>query len=240
MRKRIASFVLLLACAVAAPGCSIYYGGAKFLGLMHSPPFVVRRDAIPEDFQLSIDVHDVAEPPIDYLLVFDRSGKATADVVVRAPRRKQQSSPFEITEDQLKSLWAAVADARFDELATRYPDDGDGADKKNGVQLFYVFADKTDRRVELHFQVNADLEKIRKAAVAVVPREVMTASGAPGEPGARPKEFIVDATTHLIHLPTCPKLKDVPPANRRPFSSCYEALNFQNQPCPECKPQNTK
>jgi hypothetical protein len=179
MRNRIA--FLLLACAALAPGCSLYYGGAKFLGLMHPTPFAVRPDVIPTDFKLSVDVHDVADPPVDYVLAFDRSGHATADVVVRAPRRKQQSSPFEIGEDQLKSLWAAVADARFDELETRYPNDGDGPDKKSGEQFYYVYADGQDHRVELHYQANSDLEKIRKAAVAVVPREVMTATGAPGE-----------------------------------------------------------
>jgi hypothetical protein len=231
---------MVLLCCLAAGGCSLYYGIGKGLGLISPPPFDVNKE-LPEDFKLSVDVRDVADPPTDYVLEFDRSGKSTYDVTVRTPRRRQQSGPFEITEEQIKALWKAVAAAKFDTLEPRYPEEGEGAEKAKGVQKYYVFADKTEHRVESHFQSNEALESIRKVAVAMVPPDAMKAVAAiMGGSGDKPKEYIADMATHQFHLPDCPRLKDVPPANRQPFATQWDAVNYGFKPCPDCQPMKTK
>jgi hypothetical protein len=239
MRMRTASFLILVLACLAASGCSAYYTVCKLVGGCHAGPFDPNKE-IPEDFRMSLDVHDVLDPPTDYVIQFARDGKSSYDVTVRSPRRKQQSGDFEITEDQIRGLWKAVAAAHFDKLDERYPKDGEGPDKKNGVQKFYVYADNTERRVESRFQTNEALESIRKAAVAIVPPDVM--KGTFRGPSTQPKEFVADMATHLFHLPDCPKLKDVPPANRQPFASQFDALNYGFRPCPDCQPipTNTK
>lgn len=232
---KLRSLLGLALCLAAAGGCEIYHAVGKFTGVISPPKFVVRPD-IPQDFTLSLEVVDADNPKTDYVLMFSRTGKASFDVRVRAPERKAHAGQFEVSEDQIQSLWKAVQEARFDELSNRYPSDGEGKDKGNGVQKFYVFADNTEHRVEADWQLVPGLEIIRKAAVGVTPPEIMNATGAPGRQKAPPKEFVGDATTHLFHLPDCPKLKDVPPANRVAFPTSQTALDFQYTPCPECKP----
>jgi hypothetical protein len=237
--RRSVCVLLLLAC-LGSGGCAVYYTTAKFLGLMGSPELDASKQ-LPEDFHLSVDVRDVADPPTDYVLEFDRSGKASYDVTVRAPRRKQQSGEFEISEEQIKLLWKTVATVKFDKLDHRYPGKGEGPDVPRGVQKYYVYASKTDFRVESHYQANDDLELIRKTAVAMVPPDAMKAAAANALlPGDKPKEFIADMGTRFFHLPDCPKLKDIPAANRQPFATTFEALNYGFQPCPECQPTKTR
>ncbi len=230
---RTASFLLLLAACLAASGCTFFNSLCKMSGLC-SPPVFDPNTEIPDDFAFSLDVRDVLDPPLDYVLMFSRDGKSTYDVTVRSPHRKQQSGSFEVSEDQVRGLWKAVAAAHFDKLDERYPKSGEGSDKKNGVQKYYVFAGHTERRVESHFQNNEALETIRRAASAIAPTGVM--KGDFRGQGAAPKEFVADMATHLFHLPDCPKLKDVPPANRQPFANQYDALNYGFRPCPDCQP----
>jgi hypothetical protein len=237
---RNASLLLLLACVLAAPSCAVYYTTFKFLGLI-SPPKMDVNTQMPEDFHLSLDVRDVADPPTDYVLEFDRSGRASYDVTVRTPRRRQQAGQFEITEDQINTLWKTVAAAKFDSLDPRYPGKGEGPDKAKGVQKFYVVAARTEFRVEAHFQANEALETIRKAAVLMVPPENMKALAAMvGSAGDKPKEYIADMASHMFHLPDCPRIKDVPPANRQPFATQWDAVNYGFKPCPDCQPMKTR
>jgi hypothetical protein len=234
------SLLLPAACLALLGGCELFYGVGKFTGLIQPPKFVLRPDAIPEDFKLAVDVHDVAEPATDYVFTFERSGKSVYEVTIRKPARKAASGKFEVAEDQIRTLWKAISEARFDELPLRFPDEGDGPDKADGVQKYYVFADGTERRVETHFQKNPNLELIRKAVVSVVPPDVMTASHSPNQAPPRPKEYVGDVTTKLFHLPGCPRLKDVSANDRRPFGDKFQAYDYQFQPCPECKPDKTR
>jgi len=237
---RTACALLLLACVVAAPSCALYYGTGKFLGLISPPPFDVNMQ-LPDDFHLSLDVKDVADPPTDYVLEFDRSGKASYDVTVRTPRRKQQAGQFEISEDQIKTLWKTVAAAKFDVLEKHYPSKGEGPDKNRGVQKYYVFAAKTEHSVEARFQANESLETIRKVAVSMTPPGALKAADVySGAPGDTPKEYVADTASHQFHLPDCAKLKDVPPANRQLFSTHWEAVNYGFKPCPDCQPMKTR
>jgi hypothetical protein len=240
MRMRNACALLLLACVVAAPSCALYYGTGKFLGLISPPPFDVNMQ-LPDDFQLSLDVKAVADPPTDYVLTFDRSGRASYDVTVRTPRRKQQAGQFEITEEQIKTLWKTVAAAKFDTLEPNYPDKGEGPDKNRGVQKYYVYAAMTEHRVEARFQANESLEAIRKVAVSMAPPGALKAADVnTALPGDAPKEFVGDMASHQFHLPDCTKLKDVPPANRQAFATQWDAVNFNLKPCPECQPMKTR
>jgi hypothetical protein len=240
MRLRSAPLLVLLALVLALlGGCQVFYTVTKFTGLKSARKFALTEE-IPADLVLSLEVRDVANPKTNYTLIFSRSGKCSFEVQVVAPERRAHAGQFEITEDQVQSLWKAVRDARFDELETRYPDDGEGPDKGNGVQKYYVFADNTEHRVESVFQLVPALETIRKAALAVTPQEVMNATGAPGRKKAPPKEYVGDSTTHHFHLPTCPRLKDLPPANRVTFPAVQTALDYQFTPCPECDPLHPK
>ena len=233
------SIVLATLCLGCICGCTAATSLGKLTGIISAPRFEIGAQ-IPPDFQLAIDVRDGMEPSTDYQFDFDRSGKVGYVVVVRTPRRKEQEGTFEVTEEQVQSLWKALTEARFDEIEERYPAAGIGQDVKRGVQKFYVRADGTERRVEAHFQAVAALDRVRTAALAIVPPDVLKASGAPGSPKERPKEFIVDPATRRIHLPDCVKLKDVPAEKRQPFSSFLNALDYGNEPCPECRPQFTR
>jgi hypothetical protein len=239
MRLRSALLLTLAALALGTPGCALYYGVGKFTGLISPEKFSTRTE-IPQDFRMGVGVRDATDPATDFDVSFDRSGRAMYDVTVRAPRRKHVEGTFEVTEDQLRSLWKAVADARFDELEPRYPSEGSGKDLKLGVQKYYVFADNTDHKVETHFTANAALDSIRQAVRAVIPQEVITASGAPGALKEAPKEFLADTAKRMFHRPDCTLLKDVPAEHREPFATSFDALDHGYQPCPECSPLNSR
>lgn len=231
--------MLLVLSALLGGGCQVFYPIAKFTGLMGPKAFSTRMDTPPQDFQISVDTKDYSNPPTDYTILVERTGKVTYDIVVRKPRRRQQTGTFEITEDQILSLWKAVATAKFDELDERYPSSGSGPEKEKGVRKFFVRADGQERRVEAHQQSVPELESIRTAFLAVVPKDVMEAHDSiTGRNTAG--ELIGDQATHLFHLPDCPALKDVPEQRQERFSSQYDALNFNYQPCPDCSPLRTK
>ncbi len=232
--------LLLLGLLTATPGCALYYGIGKLTGLMGPKKFSTQAQTPPEDFKLGVKVRDLIEPPTDFEIVFERTGRATYDVVVRLPRRKQLAGAFEISEDQVVGLWRVVAEQKFDEMDERYPSSGEGREPKQGTQVYYVVADGTDHRVESVSLSVPELEKIRNAILNLVPKEIMSAGGAPGFVGAAPKEYLGDAATRLYHLPGCPQMKDVPPDRRRQYATSFQALDFGYQPCLECKPDRTR
>lgn len=238
MTSRRLSLVLLTALAVLGAGCQVYYGIAKPLGLM-SPKKFSARGEIPQDFVFSVDTRDFADPPTDYIISMERTGKVTYDVIVRTPHRREQQGTFEITEEQIVSIWKAIAAAKFDELNERYPSSGDGPDKRMGVRKWYVRADDVDRRIEAHYQIVPEMESIRAAFLAVVPKDVMDAHDAMVGVN-KSGEFVGDTATHLFHLPDCPTLKDVPAQRQQRFTSQYDALNYNFQPCPDCSPLKAK
>jgi hypothetical protein len=238
MRFRLLPLVVLAALAAIGPGCQVYYGIAKPLGLMSPPKFSVRKE-IPQDFVFSVDTRDYSNPPTDYVISMERTGKVTYDVIVRTPHRREQQGTFEITEEQILSIWKAIAAAKFDELKERFPSSGDGPDKQMGVRKWYVRADGVERRVEAHYMVVPEMESIRAAFLAVVPKDVMDAHDAMVGTN-KTGEFVGDTATHLFHLPDCPTLKDVPEQRKQKFASQYDALNYNFQPCPDCSPLRAK
>jgi hypothetical protein len=239
MRLRRLVPVLLAAAALSGAGCNVFYTVAKFTGLMSSPPLVVQNREIPQDFKLSVNTTDYANPPTDYTIVVERTGKVTYDVVVRTPRRREQEGTFEINEEQVRSLWKALGDAKFDKLDERYPSSGEGPDKAQGVRIFYVHGDGAERRVEAHYMAVPQLDIVRTAFIAVVPKDVMEAHDAMVGVN-KTGEFVGDTATHIFHLPECPDLKDVPAQRQQRFTSQYDALNYNYQPCPDCSPLKAK
>lgn len=235
---RLRHIVLCAVVALAAPGCNLFYSVAKGTGLV-SPPKFSARGEIPSDFRLGIEARGVADPPIDYLFAFERSGKTDYTVTVRSPRRREASGTFEVTESQIVGLWKAVVASKFDELAKRYPEAGDGRDTRRGVRVFYVLADGVDHRVESVYQAHPALDALNAAVLDIVPKEVLSARAAAGS-GDAPREYLADTATMLFHVPTCPQLKEVPAQRRQPFATWYEAVDFQFKPCPECRPTQTR
>lgn len=238
MRIRWLPLFLLAVLAATLPACQVFYGIAKFTGLM-SPPKFSARGEIPQDFQLSVDTKDYANPPTDYTIVLERTGKVSYDVVVRTPHRREQQGTFEVTEEQVRGLWKAVAEAKFDELDERYPSSGVGKDKAQGVRKWFVRADGVERRVEAHYQTVPAMDSIRAAFIAVVPKDIMDAHDAMVGKNTT-GEFVGDTVTHLFHLPDCPALKDVPAQRQQRLKSQYEALDYNFQPCPDCSPLKAK
>jgi hypothetical protein len=204
-------------------------------GIFRSQSFELTRE-MPPDFELSLDVRDATDPPIDYRLHYDRAGHASYDVVVRSPQRREDSGEFDVTERQVLSLWEAVQKARFDRLDARYPSRGDGPDPRGGVQKVFVAANGGERRVESWFQVVPEIETVRAAAVAAAPASVMSASGAPLSAKDAPRAFVGDSRSRLFHRPGCKAAADVPEESRTEFKTHYDALNFGYEPCPDCKP----
>ncbi len=237
--RRLLSLLALAVVLLAAPGCPAFTRLCKAVYICPTPEFELP-EKIPPDFHLAIRVRDQQDPPADYQLQFDRTGKVRYEVTLRAPRRRQQQGEIEITEDQVLSLWKAVSSVRFDELSERYPDDGDGKDRKAGAQRYYVVADGMDKAVEAVFERPAELETIRKAALAVLPQSVLLAEGGPEAPADSPDQFVGDTADHKFHLPTCPLLEKVPSDRRQPFGSKYDAINFGFDPCTECRPLSTR
>jgi hypothetical protein len=238
MRFRFLSLLVLAALAAVLPACNVWYGIAKPIGLM-SPKKFSARGEIPQDFQFSVDTKDFADPPTDYVIVVERTGKVTYDIVVRSPRRREQSGTFELTEEQVVGLWKSIAAAKFDELDERYPSKGEGKDKDMGVRKWFVRADGVERRVEAHYQTVPAMETVRAAFLAVVPKDVMEAHDAMVGRNTS-GEFMGDTATKIFHLPDCPALKDVPAQRQQKFTSQYDALNFGFQPCPDCSPLRAK
>jgi hypothetical protein len=235
MRPRLLALLAFVLLAAALPACQGITDVGKFVGLVRPPRFVLPPN-MPEDFQVVISVHDRVDPSIDYDVSYDRSGRVSYTVLSRAPRRQQISGDLEITENQVITLWKAVVAAKFDQIDARYPTSGDGKDKGAGIQRIFVKADGLDRTVETRFQKQAVVDTLRLQALELLPREVVTGASRVGAGDAQPREFIGDVATRLFHTPDCALLKDVPAQRRQPFATHWDALNFNFEPCRECRP----
>jgi len=231
MRIRLASFAVLTALTLALGGCNLYYAVTK---IFTTRDVVKTEGPIPPDFFIGIEVRDVADPPVDYKIDIQRSGKAAYNVTVRQPRRRHAEGEFEVSEDQVVGLWQQLVKMKFGELDNRYPSSGDGTDVRAGAKSFRVVGGGAEMTVETSFQNHEGLEALRSAVVATVPKEFMQARAAGGPDG--PKSFIGDTQTKMFHTPDCPLLKDLPEERRRPLATWYDALDYRFQPCPECHP----
>ena len=231
MRNRVASLALLAALAFSAGGCNAYYAITKIFSTRDR---LNPEGPVPPDFRIGIEARDVADPPVDYKLWIDRSGKATYEVTVRQPRRRHVEGEFEVSDDQVVGLWNKLVEQKFGELEERYPSSGNGTELADGAKSFRVFGNGSEATVETFYESNGALEAIRAAVVATVPKEHMQARVAGVQEG--PKSFVGDAQTRVFHVPDCALLKDVPEDRKRPLSTWYEALDYRFQPCPECGP----
>ena len=231
MRNRIAPFALLAVLALSAGGCNAYYAITK---IFTTRDRVKTEGPIPPDFRIGIEVRDVADPPVDYKVWIERSGKATYDVTVRQPRRRHAEGEFEVSDDQVVGLWNELVRQKFGDLSERYPSSGNGTELAAGAKSFRVSGNDAEMTVETFYESNPQLEAIRAAVVATVPKELMQARAAGGPEG--PRSFIGDTKAMVFHAPDCPLLKDVPEDRRRPLASWYDALDYRFQPCPDCHP----
>lgn len=231
MRIRLASLALLAALALGTGGCNLWYGITKIFTTRDRVQTV---GPIPPDFRIGIEVRDVADPPVDYKISIERSGKATYDVTVRQPRRRHAEGEFEVSEDQVVGLWNELVKQKFGELDDHYPSSGNGTELASGAKSFRVSGNGAEMTVTTQFESNPQLEAIRAAVVATVPKENMQARAGGGPEG--PRSFIGDTKSMVFHAPDCPLLKDVPEEQRRPLASWYDALDYRFQPCPECHP----
>jgi hypothetical protein len=231
MHLRKASLALCAVLALGTGGCNLYYGVTKLFGARQRPAI---EGPIPTDFRIGIDVTDVADPPADYKLWIERSGKGTYDVTVRQPRRRHVEGEFEVSEDQVVGIWNELVKLKFGDLSDRYPSSGNGQEVASGTKSIRVFAGGAEMTVESFYEANATIEAVRAAVVAAFPKETMRAQLASDKEG--PKSFVGDTQTKLVHTPDCPLLKDLPEERRRPLATWYEALDFRFQPCPECRP----
>ena len=63
------------------------------------------------------------------------------------------------------------------------------------------------------------------------------AEGAIARPGEEPHEFVLNVKSRKIHLPSCPAVKDISPANRQDVYELYSQLELEGyKPCEYCKP----
>lgn len=231
MRNRPASLALLAVLAFSAGGCNAYYAITK---IFTTRDRLEPEGPVPPDFRIGIEARDVADPPVDYKLWIDRSGKATYDVTVRQPRRRHVEGEFEVSDDQVVGLWNKIVELKFGELEERYPSSGNGTDIASGAKRVYVFGNGSEASVETLFESNEALEAIRAAVVATVPKEHMQARVAGMQEG--PKSFVGDLQTKVFHSPDCALLKDLPEERKRALATWYEALDYRFQPCLECGP----
>jgi hypothetical protein len=232
MRIRFASLALCAGLLLGTGGCNLYYG---FLSIFKTRERPVVEGPIPPDFQIGIVVKDLADPPIDYKLAIERSGKGTYEVTVRQPRRRHVEGDFEVSEDQVVGIWEKLVKLKFGSLDDRYPSSGNGNDIAAGTNSVRVFAGGAEMTVETSYQVNETIDAVRAAVIGAFPPETMKALRSMELDGG-PKRFVGDTQTKLVHTPDCPALKELPEERRRPLASWYEAMDFRYQPCPDCRP----
>lgn len=231
MRLRLAAIALLVTLLLSTGGCGLYYG---IIGIFKTRERVKTEGPIPPDFFIGIEVHDVADPPIDFKLSVDRSGKGTYDVTVRQPRRRHAEGELEVSEDQVVGIWNELVKRKFGELDLRFPSSGDGQDTPAGATRIRLSAGGAEMTVQTFYERNEAVEAVRAVIAGAFPKEVIEAQARRTEVG--PKSFVGDTQTKLFHTPDCPALKDLPEERRRPLATWYDALDFRFQPCPECRP----
>lgn len=238
MRPLRAVPVLLLALAAAVlPGCPAFNNAMKFVGIVR-PPELRLAEPVPQDFELVVHVRDQLEPAADYLLTFRRSGRCDYRITTRAPKRRESEGQFEIVDTQVVSLWETLRAIRYDELADRYPDGDDtiGPDKNVGIQAFGVRGNDLAKEVQAHFIRVPELEKLRGAAMSLLPEKATRDTGPAPAASGKSKQMVGDAMTKVFYPADDARLKDVPAERRQPFGSWYDAVNFGYSPAPGFKP----
>ena len=228
---RLASIALLVAIALGAGGCNAWYAVISIFKTRDRPNI---EGPIPTDFQIGIEAHDVAQPPVDYKLTIERSGKGYYEVTVRQPRRRHVEGEFEVSEDQVVGIWNELVKRKFGDLDDSYPSSGNGTDLAAGTKSIRVFAGGAEMTVQTRYETNEVVEAVRAAVVGAFPRETMEARLSGVNEG--PKSFVGDTQTMTFHTPDCPLLKDLPADRRRPLATWYDALDYRFQPCPDCRP----
>lgn len=227
----------LLAAALAAvtllPGCPAWTRFAKTVGLEGRDEINIPEVA-PSDFQFVLHGNNLKNPPIDYLLRYERSGQAEYSVTIREPRRIVREGRFEVMEGQIFKLWEAIKEADYGNLEARYPSDGEGPDTAWGIQRFMVRSEGFPKEVQAHYQQEPALERLRMMAIAMLPDTVIEQFRKDVPAGTGTLGVVIgDTQTKRFFAPESPLLKDVPEERRQTFRSWYDALNFGYDPAPD-------
>ncbi len=228
----------LLAFSLAA---STLLVGCGTLGRLFSNDEFVVPAVMPPDFFFGMQVREAMEPPIDYLVKIERSGRVNYDVTIRAPKRTAFSGEHEFSEDEIFAVFQAVQDADFAAYDDNYKAaDGAAPNRALGKRVLYVFADGLDKRVDADFVSVPGLDALQTKLVALLPPKVFDVSMGPEIDRSNPQEFIADAATNLVHLPGCGHVEKIAPGRRKAFRTAYQAIDFGFDACLECKPLETR
>ena len=234
----------LLAAALAAaallPGCPAWTRFCKTIRLCSRDTFTTP-DAVPPDFQFVLHGDNLKDPPIDYLLRYDRSGEAEYRVTIREPRRIERTGRFEVMEGQIFKLWEAVKAADYGNLDARYPSSGEGPDTSWGIQRFMVRSEDFPKEVQAHYQQEPALERLRMLAISMLPDSVIEQFRKDVPEGTGTLGVVIgDTETKRFYAPDSPLLKEVPEERRQTFRSWYDALNFGFDPSPDWRTPRDK
>ncbi len=225
------SILALAAAALLLAGCSTLSGlfGGQRLDLTPS---------MPSDFLCSFVVREAAQPPVDYTVKIQRNGQATFETVVRAPTRAEHAGEFQVGEEALVGLYAAVRESGFAALASRYgtADAPPGPGRDLGARVFYVYANGGEKRIDVQYVSVPQLDELERRIAAVIPSYVSTGSGVPAGPQALPAVFVADRRTRYFHRPDCELCKQIAPADQSTYPPDYSAVNEGFHPCPTCRP----
>ncbi len=219
--RRLLVLVLVLLLFAVLPGCPSF-------GL---PP------EMPSDFLVGMRSKEAKDPPVDFLIKVERSGRATWQTTVRAPERKVYSGELELTESQLVALYQATLDADYDSLSDEYAaEPGDSDRAENGNRVFWVEAAQGERRINVDYVNLPAIQVLHDALKSLIPEYALTGRGGPAEAFDATDRFVADRTTKRFHHPNCEHVSEIKADNRETFKDWADALNFRFDPCPVCKP----
>jgi hypothetical protein len=221
---------LLLTLLALLPACAIFGSGDPPL-----PP------SIPPNFIVGMRVLEAADPPVDYQIKIDRTGKVEYETTIRVPRRRRFDGTLQLLEADVVDLYGAVLASAFHELDQRYDaDPGDDSRRENGERVFFVEAGDLDKRVDINYMTLAALDALQEAIVAKMPDHVLTGGGGPGNVLGRPEAFVGDRDSKVFHHPACELCEKIDASNRDSYTNEFDALNFGYHPCGVCNPLETR
>ncbi len=222
MRRLLVLFILLF---TVLPGCAGF----------ELPP------EMPSNFVVGMRSKEGMNPPVDFLIKVDRSGKTSWQTTVRAPVRKAYSGELELNESQLIALYQATLAVEFDGLDTDYDaDPGDSDRAENGNRIFWVEAAGHEKRVNMNYVDVPRIDALHDALKALIPEYGFTGRGGPGDNLAPTDRFVADRATKRFHHPDCELAQEIKATDRETFRDWEDALNFRYDPCPICKPMDAK
>jgi hypothetical protein len=224
------SRLLPLALLALVPACGIFGPSGPSL------PAVM-----PPNFFLGLRVLEATDPPVDYVIKIERSGKVQYETTIRTPRRRRFDGELELVEAQIIRLYDAVLASDFADHDPEYSAEEGATDRReNGERIFYVTAGDLDKRIDVNYATLPELDALQEAIIAEMPSFVLTGDGGPGSILGRPDAYLGDKSTHVFHHPECELAKKIDEADRDPYANEFDALNFGYHPCEICRPLETR